>query len=83
MVGFGGVAAVGTLRRVLLGFKVAAVEEVVPRAFDVGRVAMVGSLVDENAEVVVAGLIGVLVVELDSDLSIIISLNGEGLCVCK
>ena len=77
MVGLGGVAAVGILRGILFGFDMSAVEEVVPCAFDVRRVAVVGGLVDEDAEVVVAGLVGVLVVELDSDLSIIISLNGE------
>lgn len=40
------------------------VEEVLPGLCDVGGVAVVGGLVDENADVEVAGLVCVAVVEL-------------------
>lgn len=45
------------------GFFVGARDEVLPGGADVGWVAMVGSLVDEKAEVIIGGLVGVLVVE--------------------
>ena len=38
-------------------------DEVLPGGADVGRVAVVGGVVDEEAEVVVGGLVCVLVVE--------------------
>lgn len=50
-----GLAALG-------GFPVRVLEEVLPGGFDVGCVAVVGGLVDEDAEVEVAGLVGVVVV---------------------
>ncbi len=56
-VGLSGLGGVGE------GFVVGGGDEVLPGGADVGRVAMVGGVVDEEAEVVVGGLIGVLVVE--------------------
>ena len=63
MVGLGGVVG-GIVQGIFFGFDVRAVEEVEPCVSDVRRVAVVGGLVDEDAEVEVAGLVGVLVVEL-------------------
>lgn len=40
-----------------------AVEQVLPCGADVGGVAVIGGLVDEEGEVEVAGLVGVVVVE--------------------
>jgi hypothetical protein len=39
-------------------------DEGLPCALDVLRVAVVGRLIDEDADVVVAGLVGIAVVEL-------------------
>ena len=60
LVGLRGVAG---LRGGGEGFIVGAVDEVVPGGADVGGVAVVGGMVDEEAKVVVGGLVCVLVVE--------------------
>ena len=48
----------------LLGVKVDLVDEVCPGLDDDARVVVVGGVVDEEADVKVAGLVGVFVVEL-------------------
>lgn len=48
----------------LLGFKVDLADEILPRLVDSVRVLVVRSVVDEQAEVVVSGLIGEIVEEL-------------------
>ena len=43
-----------------------AIEEVVPRVSNVSRIAVVGCLVDEQAKIEVASLVGVLIIQLSS-----------------
>ena len=46
-----------------------AVEQVLPSGADVGRIAVIGYLVDENTKVIVGGLVGVFIVELLKNVS--------------
>ena len=43
-----------------------AIEEVLPRVSNIGRIAVVGCLVDEQAKIEVASLVGVLIIQLAS-----------------
>jgi hypothetical protein len=42
-------------------------DEVRPRVADVGNVAVIGGMVDEQTDVVVPGLVGVVMVQLGAD----------------
>lgn len=46
------------------GLFVSAINEVLPGGADVGGIAVVGGLVDQDAKVEVVGLIGVLIIKL-------------------
>ena len=69
--GFPGLrAAVAALEALVMR----AIEQVLPRGANVGRVTVVGGLVDEETEVKVAGLIGVVIIELRETEDLVVEL---------